>query len=193
MIIRATLLEALLKPVKLLSRAEALTRPCPIPAEAGIYAWYFKKIPSHVPVETCHTFHGLTLLYIGISPRQPTASGDKSGQNLKKRIRTHYRGNASASTLRTTLGCLLQDELGIHLQKRPGSERFTFGEGESVLSSWMAENAFVAWLVQEEPWKLEQELIRRIDLPLNLRGNELHPFHPILHALRQECKPGKPN
>ncbi|MEU8575440.1 GIY-YIG nuclease family protein [Streptomyces asoensis] len=32
-------------------------------------------------------------------------------QNLRKRVRYHYRGNAAGSTLRFTLGCLLGLEL----------------------------------------------------------------------------------
>ncbi|WP_394816236.1 GIY-YIG nuclease family protein [Streptomyces mooreae] len=34
-----------------------------------------------------------------------------STQNLRKRVRYHYRGNAAGSTLRLTLGCLLGLEL----------------------------------------------------------------------------------
>ncbi|WP_386143941.1 GIY-YIG nuclease family protein [Streptomyces yanii] len=34
-----------------------------------------------------------------------------STQNLRTRVRYHYRGNAAGSTLRLTLGCLLGLEL----------------------------------------------------------------------------------
>ena len=51
----------------------------------------------------------------------------------------------------------------------------------------MGENAFVTWLVHDEPWILEDELIKTVNLPLNLRGNESHPFYSVLSAIRKEC------
>ena len=92
----------LLNPERLFSRAEALSRPCPIPANRGVYAWYFSSIPDGVPTDGCLSINGHTLLYVGISPKN-----DSSSQNLRKRITYHYRGNAEGSTLRLTLGVLL--------------------------------------------------------------------------------------
>ena len=77
------------EPTKLLDRGEVLSRPSPVPALPGVYGWYFKEIPPGVPVDGCIKHDGLTLLYVGISPRRPSADG-KSGQNLRKRIRAHY-------------------------------------------------------------------------------------------------------
>ncbi|WP_353210459.1 GIY-YIG nuclease family protein [Rhodovarius sp.] len=92
----------LLNPERLFSRAEALSRPCPIPAKRGVYAWYFSSIPDGVPTDGCLSVNGHTLLYVGISPKN-----ESSSQNLRKRITYHYRGNAEGSTLRLTLGVLL--------------------------------------------------------------------------------------
>jgi hypothetical protein len=39
-----------------------------------------------------------------------------------------------------------------------------------------------------EPWLLEDELIAKLSLPLNLHGNARHPFHPVLSAMRREAK-----
>lgn len=48
------------------------------------------------------------LLYVGISPKAPPSNGGApSRSTLRKRLQTHYRGNAEGSTLRKTLGCLL--------------------------------------------------------------------------------------
>ena len=80
-------------------------------------------------------------------------------------------GNAEGSTLRKTLGCLLSDELGIQLRRVGSGRRRTFAEGEQGLSAWMADNAFVSWVVREHPWELEDNLIASLDLPLNLEGN----------------------
>jgi hypothetical protein len=52
----------------------------------------------------------------------------------------------------------------------------------------MAANAKVTWMVCQEPWKVEGELIVTRDLPLNLDQNRIHGFHPILTELRRACK-----
>jgi hypothetical protein len=113
------------------------------------------------------------------------SGGHASRQNLRKRLRQHYARTAEASTLRRTLGCLLADELGLQL-RRVGStgRRTTFVGGEQLLSAWMAENAFVSWLVREQPWDLEETLIHQLDLPLNLMGNSCNRFHRTLTQAR---------
>lgn len=100
------------------------------------------------------------------------------------RIRTHYAGNAEASTLRKTLGCLLADELGIELRLVGSGKRQTFIRGEQQLSAWMSDNALVSWVVCDRPWEVEEQLIRSVDLPLNLEGNRSHLFHPELSRIR---------
>ncbi len=108
--------------------------------------------------------------------------------NLRKRLCQHYARSAEASTLRRTLGCLLAGELGLEL-RRVGSSgrRTTFVTGEQVLSDWMAQNAFVSWIERARPWELEDRLIQELDLPLNLRDNSRHPFHPKLTEARARC------
>ena len=82
-----------------------------------MYAWYFTSTPPEVPTSYCHRWDGGTLLYVGISPKVPRRDGGRlSRQNLRRRIRYHYRGNAAGSTLWMTLGCLLAAELGIELR-----------------------------------------------------------------------------
>ena len=87
--------EALLNPARLWTRSEVLVRDCPVPREPGVYAWYFREIPPGVPTTDCRQALGATLLYVGISPKKPP-----SGQDLRRRIRYHYCGNAEGSTLR---------------------------------------------------------------------------------------------
>jgi len=43
-------------------------------------------------------------------------------------------------------------------------------EGKRALSAWMADNAFVSWVIRERPWELEDDLIIAVDLPLNLKA-----------------------
>lgn len=107
----------LTNPVKLYSRTECLQKNGPVPRASGVYAWYFKEAPPKVPLDNCIVHNGLYLLYIGISPSKPSKHGKPSSQNLSKRIKYHYRGNAEGSTLRLTLGSLLSEYLSIELRR----------------------------------------------------------------------------
>ena len=108
-----------------------------------------------------------------------------STQNLRKRVRYHFRGNAAGSTLRLTLGCLL----GLELRRVGSGKRMTFGKaGEAVLSQWMAEHARVCWLEHPEPWTVESDLIARLDLPLNLDQNRHNVFHSRLTEIRAQAR-----
>ncbi|MEU1491476.1 GIY-YIG nuclease family protein [Streptomyces sp. NPDC005776] len=147
-----------------------------MPAAAGVYGWYFEKAPST-------DLAAGRLLYVGIAPRH--MANRTSTQNLRKRVRYHYRGNAAGSTLRLTLGCLL----GIELRRVGSGKRMTFGAaGEADLSQWMAENARVCWIKHAEPWTVEAELISQLDLPLNLDQNRHNPFYGRLKELRSQAR-----
>jgi hypothetical protein len=182
-------MSSLLTPQRLWCRSEVLERPSPVPREPGAYAWYFREVPEGVPCEGCHRLGDRTLLYIGISPKKPLMAGAAgSTQKLYHRIRYHYRGNAEGSTLRLTLGCVLSEIIGIQLRRVGSGKSLTFSAGESALSEWMDRNAFVTWTVDPEPWLLEEELIARLSLPLNLDMNRRHPYHPTLSSLRRSAK-----
>lgn len=179
----------LLEPEQLWSRQEVLGKPSPVPREPGAYAWYFREIPPRVPVRNCNTFGSNTLLYVGISPRKPPKDGSApSEQKLVDRIRNHYRGNAKGSTLRLTLGCLLSERLGIQLRRVGSGNCMTFGSGETILSEWMEENAFVVWVIDPQPWCLEEKLFGEVSLPLNLKMNNNHPFHQTLSQIRKAAR-----
>jgi hypothetical protein len=125
---------ALLTPTKLWTRTEVLALGCPVPASAGVYAWFFDSLPEGVPTEGLVRSAGLTLLYVGISPKRPRAVGSPSRQTLRSRLRYHFRGNAEGSTLRLSLGCLLSQSLGIELRRVGSGRRMTFGAGERALT-----------------------------------------------------------
>jgi hypothetical protein len=180
---------ALVRPDRVWSRAEVLGRPSPVPAVAGTYAWYFRWIPAAIDSTNCVSWSELTLLYVGISPKAPPASGvGVSRQNLRRRLRQHYALNAYGSTLRLTLGCLLAEQLGIQLRRVGSGTRLTFADGEVRLSQWTAENAFVCWVAHERPWEFEGALVRTLDLPLNLQGNNRHPFRQHLKGVRAAAR-----
>ncbi|MFH8756240.1 GIY-YIG nuclease family protein [Streptomyces atroolivaceus] len=166
----------LINPHRLWSAQEVLVRPSPLPAAAGVYGWHFKQPPRP-------DLDAGRLLYIGIAPRY--MANRTSTQNLRKRVRYHYRGNAAGSTLRLTLGCLL----GLELRRVGSGKRMTFGKaGEATLSQWMADNARVCWIEQDQPWGLESYLISQLDLPLNLDQNRHNTYHSRLKELRAQAR-----
>ncbi|MGW6054762.1 GIY-YIG nuclease family protein [Streptomyces sp. NPDC055189] len=163
-------------PDRLWSAQDVLMRPSPVPAVAGVYGWNFEQAP-HPDLDAGR------LLYVGIAPRYMETKTSK--QNLRKRVRSHYRGNASVSTLRLTLGCLL----GLELRRVGSGTRMTFGKaGEAHLSEWMADNAKVCWIEQDEPWTLESQFISQLDLPLNLQQNSHNAFHDRLKEIRAQAR-----
>jgi hypothetical protein len=180
----------LLHPERVFSRDEVLARPSAVPSEPGIYAWYFRQPPSPlIDLGACWNHAGLWLLYVGISPSEPPRDGgEPSKNNLRKRIQGHMRGNASGSTLRLSLGCLLSDELGIELRRVGRTGRCTFSTKEQILSDWMQNNAFVTWEVHPEPWVVEREAVPSLYLPLNLDMNKGHPFYATLSGVRRGQK-----
>lgn len=176
------------RPVRVFSRCEVLSRPSPVPSRDGVYGWWFRRLPPLVVASGCVRHEDLTLLYAGISPDRPPRNGrPASRQSLLDRIKYHYTGNAEGSTLRRTLGCLLAAELGIELRRVGSGKRMTFVDGEQELSAWMADNAYVSWIVRQQPWELEDELITQLDLPLNLMGNKHNQFHAKLTEVRARC------
>ena len=52
----------LLRPQRLWSRAEILSRPSPVPKAPGVYAWYFRNLDSLVPTLDCLAAGEFTLL-----------------------------------------------------------------------------------------------------------------------------------
>jgi len=171
---------ALRAPARLFSRSEVLQRPSPAPAARGLYAWFFRQIPNGVPVENCVGHDGRTLLYVGIAP-----SRAGSAATLRRRLRQHYAGNASTSTLRLTLGSLL----GIPLTRSGRTNRSTFSvDGEKQLSEWLERNAQVCWVEHPAPWEVEAKVIASLRPPLNLDDNTNHPFCTTLREIQRAAK-----
>lgn len=180
----------LLYPKRLIPRSELIGRSSIVPAAPGIYAWYFSQSPSaEIQLDSCWQWQNRYLLYVGISPSEPPKNGaPTSKNNLRKRIRSHMAGNASGSTLRLSLGCLLSDSLGIELRRIGRTGRFSFADQESVLSSWLEDHAFVTWVEHSEPWVVEREAVYSLYLPLNLDMNQHHPFYPTLSGSRRDAR-----
>ena len=161
-----------------------------VPARPGAYAWYFREVPPGVPVHGCNRHEGMALLYVGISPSKPPLNGKApSKQSLAGRVRYHFAGNAEGSTLRLTLGCLLAAQLGIRLTRVGSGGRYTFTNPDEIrLDTWLEQNALVCWVEHPQPWELEEQLLKTLSLPLNIDGNDLHPFIAILRACRRTAR-----
>lgn len=171
--------ERLLDCKRLYSREEVLRRPNPVPRSQGLYVWFFRDLPGEAPVVNARKREGCALLYTGISP-----ATQGSRNNLRNRIRSHYSSNASASTLRFTLGCLLSERLGLVLRRVGRTSRLHFADKESILSDWMAGNAFVCWIEWSNPWEVEPFVIRDLRPPLNIRDNSENQSGVTLSNLR---------
>lgn len=182
---------ALLAPKRLCTAREAADRQFGAPRTAGIYAWYFDVVPSGVEAAACHRHEGWTLLYCGISPRKPPANGKPpSKSHVQKRLRTHFGGNAAGSTLRLTLGCLLEIEIGTVLRRVGTRGRLTFtNPGEQLLDRWLHDHARVVWAEHRAPWEPEHALLMSgLPLPLNIEGNPCRASTAPLSALRSAAK-----
>jgi hypothetical protein len=172
------------------SRARVLTRPSPVPKEPGLYAWYFRKTPPGIDTTGCYKLGGLTLLYVGISPKEPPTNGRApSRSTLRQRLQTHLAGNAEGSTLRRTLGCLLAAETGFPLRRVASGTRLTFtNPGEQALDDWLDENALVTWRATAMPWELERSILQSaLPLPLNIMDNPCEAHRAALKAIRAKA------
>ena len=157
-------LQSLINGSELYSRREILSTTSLPPSVPGVYAWFFKETPADVPINGCVTKGPLTLLYVGISPDK--IGKPNSRQNLRRRITTHFQGNAEGSTLRRSLGVLLAEKSGYPLRRVGSGKRMTLTHsGEQWLDDWMTENAFVCWLEHQAPWEFEDELLGSLSLP----------------------------
>jgi len=153
------------------------------PTRPGVYAWFFDEVPEVVPLTGCFEREGAHLLYAGISPRRTSST-----QNLRKRIRYHFQENAEGSTLRLTLGCLLERKLGTVLRRVGSGYRMTFGPFEAALTHWMAGHARVSWVVTGDPKEVETRLISSLCLPLNMDQNATTPFYQTIRKIRREAR-----
>ena len=171
-------------PTRLFSRVEVRHRPSPVPASRGVCFWYFRDIPSVVLTDDCQTLNDCTLLYLATAPVKPK----NPSVTLLSCIRRNYRVRSDGSSLRKTLGILLEDRSGFPLLRVGSGKRTTLTPaGERWLDKWMEENVFVGWAEHPEPWTIEYELLLRLSLPLNISHNGHHPFASVLKRMRIEA------
>jgi hypothetical protein len=168
-------------PTQFFSRGQCLQRSSPVPISSGFCFWYFRSIPSVVPTDDCLTLNGCTLLYLGVAPDRASITN----ATLSNCVVRNYRGNVQGSSLRKTLGILLEGSSGFPLLRAGSAEGTTLTlAGERWLDDWMEENVFVGWTEHPKPWTLEYELLLKLSLPLNMSHNGHHPFASSLKTIR---------
>lgn len=164
---------AFITPSRLWTVDEILREPTVIPKAPGVYAWYFSLAPAGTPIDACVVVDGHSLLYVGIA------------SNLHKRIlRQHLRWPAR-STLRRTLGVLLEQELALVVRKNRDS--FDYGETEARITEWMASCARLTWAEHDAPRLVESSIIHALQPPFNMhhRGGT---FRAHVAALRKSAR-----
>jgi diguanylate cyclase (GGDEF)-like protein/PAS domain S-box-containing protein len=167
---------------KLYTREELINIPSMVPQESGYYVCFFKNLPQTVPLQGCTKRDGFAMVFLSSVP-----SKDGASSNLRKSVVNQYlKGNAHDSTLRLSLACLLKEELGISLAQH--GSRIYLGDDEEVLNEWLNKNARISFIADDKPWVDKAEMIKELNLPLNIEHNQLHPFYATLKKLRLDIK-----
>ena len=152
----------------------------------GVYGWWFDHSLPLVPRDGCIERDGKHLLYIGIAPPKDRPVRRGGPTPAKSRLwRNHLRGTVRISTLRLSLAALLEQELELAFCRDKRSRVHMDRHHEDKLSDWIAKHAAISVVQHDEPWSLEETLIRNgPPLPLNLSMSG-HPFRSTLSNLRR--------
>lgn len=122
-------------------------------------------------------FEGQEVLFVGES------------ENLRTRIvNEHFRGDSSRSSLRISIGCLL-DMKQIPRDKTPDGVHFRFAkEDEQWLSQWMKENLLVYYKATPYHAQMTRLMISAFNPPLNLDNTspDRQEFRKELMELRNK-------
>jgi hypothetical protein len=151
----------------------------------GVYGWWFDHGLPLVPRDGCIERNGKHLLYIGIAPPKDRPVRRGAPMPIKSRLwRNHLRGTVRSSTLRLSLAALLEQELELASWRDKRNRVRMDRQNEDKLSEWIAKHAAISVVQHDEPWSLEEMLIRNgPPLPLNLSMSG-HPFKSTLSDLR---------
>lgn len=176
------LVEPLLRPDTLVPVREVLEDRSLIPDVGGVYGWWFDRELPGVPLEATLTSDRYRLLYVGIAPKAPDASGKISRSTLRRRIcRDHLGKRLARSTLRRSLAAHL--DMAVFLN--PAGKRAMSVEHEQELTKWLAEHAALSFMIDPAPWMIEDELLQQNEIifPFNIAG-ATHSYRSELLARR---------
>ena len=152
----------------------------------GVYGWWFDHGLPLVPRDGCIKLDGKHLLYIGIAPPKDRPARRGAPTPVKSRLwRNHLHGTVRTSTLRLSLAALLEQELELAFWRDKRNRVRMDRHHEDKLSDWLSTHAAISVMQHDEPWSLEETLVRSgPPLPLNLSMSR-HPFRSSLSALRR--------
>lgn len=177
-------LDALLHPRERYVPTILARDPSLIPKAGGIYGWWFDRQLPVVPRDEVLNSDGWALLYVGIAPSGAARTSGK--RTLRDRLKNHCKGPIRTSTLRRTVTALVGEELGLEVTRDERGKVAMPRDDEDKLSQWLGEHARLSWLVHDQPWIVETQLIRSGPrLPLNVSQSS-DPFRPHLAALRAQ-------
>ena len=154
----------------------------------GFYAWWASPtrlsdasplIPPVHPTASCKW----ALLYVGIAPKRPSSDGPD--RTLADRVQgDHRNGSIGNSTFRQSLAALLIGLLD--LRPKRGYDRSRI-ENETALSDWIEEHCRVTMAECPTPWTVEDEVIRLMRPPLNLKPG-YHEFRRQVGKARKTLR-----
>jgi hypothetical protein len=157
-----------------------------LPEKPGFYGWWV--LESHLsdaqPAIPLRRPEGAEppwcLLYVGIAPKGP-----RSTRTVALRLRKDHRsGNVGGSTFRQSMASLLLAPL--ELVHKAGHDRSRLVD-ETALTEWIDVHCGLSIATYERPWELENQVIRALDPPLNLRPG-WHPFRQEVDAARRALR-----
>jgi hypothetical protein len=159
-----------------------------VPDEPGIYLLAFATTQRFLEKVGYYEFDERRPLTIG--GYEACYAGATLG-SLRNRVLDHLRRGSEASSLRQTVGALLSQDLGLDVVGGEQRSSFHFGDTEHRLTAWLREHCLVGYLVCDNPFEVERDLIRSIPLPLNISERKRHPFSRYLLSLRA-CLAARP-
>jgi hypothetical protein len=156
-----------------------------VPGPAGMYAWWVgtdylaDARPPFPEVRLPSAGSQWSLLYVGIGPKRP------GKRTLSDRLRKDHRsGSIGSSTFRQSLAALLVDKL--ELRAKSGHDRSRLVD-EMPLSEWIYGHCGVSAVAVARPWDYEDEVIRHLNPPLNLKPG-FHPYRHDVDRAREELR-----
>jgi len=151
-----------------------------LPDAAGVYVFFWARplIPLCdycAEAETISPEIELVPLYTG-------ASAD----SLRMRIKRHVLGDTRGSTLRASLGLLLQAHLNLTIIPIPTKAYFCF-EPEQRLTDWIVSNTVIGHFETDDPFGLEKGMLADEAGLLNIQGCPATEISVRLKTLRSNA------
>lgn len=153
--------------------------------QPGLYAWSVDEQGARDLTRGSGLLVRAGLVYAGQAGATAWPSGKQPSSTLLSRIRgNHLRGRLSASTWRLSLTSLLREPLGLELRNGELD-----GSAHEALTRWMTSRLRLAVLPthdRDSLAALEDEVLVRLDPPLNLDGMGATPLRAVLSVRRAE-------